>query len=97
MACGTPVIAVREGGVRETVLDGETGFLVDRDVAAFAEATKELLTDPGQSAYMGRKGRALTQAKWNWQRSVSQIEDALASVQAAKSHGGQGLDPGSSW
>src|ERR1019366_385268 len=32
-ACGVPVIAKAEGGVRETVIDGETGFLVDEDLA----------------------------------------------------------------
>jgi glycosyltransferase involved in cell wall biosynthesis len=36
-ACGTPVIGLRAGGLLETVVDGETGFLVDRlDPAAFA-------------------------------------------------------------
>lgn len=29
MACGTPVIAFRKGGLKETVIDGVTGFLVD--------------------------------------------------------------------
>ncbi|WP_230688848.1 glycosyltransferase [Micromonospora sp. WMMD558] len=29
MACGTPVLGLRRGGVLETVVDGETGFLVD--------------------------------------------------------------------
>ncbi|WP_341719330.1 glycosyltransferase [Micromonospora sp. FIMYZ51] len=31
MACGTPVLGLRRGGVLETVVDGETGFLVDSD------------------------------------------------------------------
>ncbi|MFD1082562.1 glycosyltransferase [Micromonospora andamanensis] len=31
MACGTPVVGLRRGGVMETVHDGETGFLVDSD------------------------------------------------------------------
>ncbi|MEV4488558.1 glycosyltransferase [Micromonospora coxensis] len=31
MACGTPVLGLRRGGVLETVLDGETGFLVDSE------------------------------------------------------------------
>ncbi|MEU9504725.1 glycosyltransferase [Micromonospora sp. NPDC048170] len=29
MACGTPVLGLRRGGVLETVVDGETGFLID--------------------------------------------------------------------
>jgi glycosyltransferase involved in cell wall biosynthesis len=36
-ACGTPVLGIRRGGLLETVVDGETGFLVDG-------------TDPGRYA-----------------------------------------------
>jgi glycosyltransferase involved in cell wall biosynthesis len=28
MACGTPVIGVNDGGLKETILDGETGILI---------------------------------------------------------------------
>jgi glycosyltransferase involved in cell wall biosynthesis len=42
-ACGTPVIGSRRGGLLETVVDGETGFLVDgSDPAAYAEAVRRL-------------------------------------------------------
>jgi glycosyltransferase involved in cell wall biosynthesis len=38
-ACGRPVVAFALGGARETVVDGETGFLVDEpSAAAFADA-----------------------------------------------------------
>jgi glycosyltransferase involved in cell wall biosynthesis len=38
-ACGRPVVALGLGGARETVVDGETGFLVDEpSAAAFADA-----------------------------------------------------------
>ena len=43
MACGTPVVAVKEGGVREIVIDGMTGILVDRDEKLFADAVESLL------------------------------------------------------
>ena len=32
MSCGTPVVGVNEGGVMETVLNGKTGILVERNV-----------------------------------------------------------------
>ncbi|MFI5834913.1 glycosyltransferase [Micromonospora sp. NPDC051300] len=45
-ACGTPVIGLRRGGLRETVIDGETGLLVDstdpRDHAALTRRLDEL-------------------------------------------------------
>lgn len=32
MACGVPVIGVDEGGLKETVIDGKTGFLLPKDI-----------------------------------------------------------------
>lgn len=43
MGCGTPVVAVKEGGVRETVIHKKTGLHTQRDETLFAEATSELL------------------------------------------------------
>ena len=45
LSCGTPVIAVKEGGVRETVQHGKNGLLLDRDEDAFAKGIIELLTN----------------------------------------------------
>lgn len=43
-ACGTPVVALDEGGARETVIDGRTGVLArDRSVDAFADALRTAL------------------------------------------------------
>ena len=44
-ACGTPVIGVKEGGVKETVKHGKTGLLVERDEYMFAEGIVEMLTN----------------------------------------------------
>ena len=57
MACGSPVIASRVGGLTTTVRDGVTGLLVpDGDVAALAACLRELLGDPDRRARMGREG-----------------------------------------
>jgi glycosyltransferase involved in cell wall biosynthesis len=46
-ACGTPVVALNDGGARETVSDGSTGVLVDRPtVEAFADGLNRLLATP---------------------------------------------------
>jgi len=44
MSCGTPVVAVKEGGVRETVIHNKTGLHVERDEKLFAAATIRLLS-----------------------------------------------------
>ncbi|MGH2519637.1 MAG: glycosyltransferase [Chloroflexota bacterium] len=57
MACGTPVVAANVGGLRSTVVHGETGFLVQgRDPARFAEHIAELLASPELRARLGRNG-----------------------------------------
>lgn len=46
MACGVPVIAVNEGGYKETVEDGVTGYLLHRDPKLFAQKIEYLLSSP---------------------------------------------------
>jgi glycosyltransferase involved in cell wall biosynthesis len=59
MAAGKAVIASRVGGLVESVVDGETGFLVpNRDVAALAAAIATLAKEPARGREMGRRGRA---------------------------------------
>jgi glycosyltransferase involved in cell wall biosynthesis len=58
MACGKPVVAVRAAAVPETVVDGETGLLVDRDdPEALAQALFALLSDPDRRRAAGEAGR----------------------------------------
>jgi len=44
MASGKVVLAVDDGGYRESVTQGETGFLLPPDPAAFASAITSLTT-----------------------------------------------------
>lgn len=45
MACGTPVVGVKEGGIKETVLHNKTGLLTQRDEKSFAKAIIKLSED----------------------------------------------------
>ena len=45
MSCGTPVVAVKEGGMKESVINGETGILTDRNEEMFADAIVELISN----------------------------------------------------
>lgn len=66
MACGVPVVSTNAGGPAETVLDGETGYLVPpRDVTALALYTLLLLRDPALRAQMGRAARRHVQERFS--------------------------------
>jgi len=58
MACGKPVVVTRSGGMVESVVDGSTGFIIDkRDPAALAEKIALLLEDKDLATSLGRRGR----------------------------------------
>jgi len=76
-ACTTPVVGVAEGGVLETVLDQQTGLLVQREPALFGEAIARLMSDTRLRAEFGRRGRIHVQESWNWDSSIGELLDAL--------------------
>lgn len=81
MACGTPVIAVREGGFQESVLDGATGFLIEPGPDAIANAVARLRDDPELASRMRRAARehVLT---WTWEKSGRRLEAILQAAAA---------------
>lgn len=74
MACGTPVVAVREGGIRETVRHNENGLLLERDPQLFADAVVQLLSDPGRYQQFITKGRQHVEASWSWTQCLRNID-----------------------
>ncbi len=66
MACQTPVVATRVGGMKE-IVDEQTGVLVERaDPAALADAIVRLLDDPQRRARMGAAGRRRVAEVFSW-------------------------------
>jgi glycosyltransferase involved in cell wall biosynthesis len=80
MACGTPVVGVREGGVVESIVHGQTGLLVERDPDRFAAAVQSLLANPDLVETYGRNAREHVIQNWNWDRSVSLLGSHLKSA-----------------
>ena len=64
MACGTPVVAVKEGGVRETVIHKKTGLLIDRDEELFGLAVEKMLSKDYKRYDMGKKSVKSVQNHW---------------------------------
>jgi D-inositol-3-phosphate glycosyltransferase len=73
MACGTPVIASRVGGLTYTVKDGRTGFLVPNDDPhALAKRIKLLLVDEDLRRDMGREATELAK-RYSWSAVAGQV------------------------
>jgi glycosyltransferase involved in cell wall biosynthesis len=76
MACGTPVVAVREAGYRETVVDGVNGYLVDRSASDIADALGRVLT--GSLGRSARQIRETVVDRWSWDVAVKRQIEQLA-------------------
>ena len=85
MACGTPVVGVCEGGVRESILHDKTGILTDRDESAFAAAVERLLTDEDKQKAMAARAADQIRAMWTQQKAGDRLLAHLET--AARGHG----------
>jgi glycosyltransferase involved in cell wall biosynthesis len=72
MASGVPVVAWRDGGLQETVLDNETGYLVD-DSVTFRQRVRLLLRDTRRRRAFGEAARARAE-QFSWRRTALQME-----------------------
>jgi D-inositol-3-phosphate glycosyltransferase len=80
MACGTPVIASRVGGLPYNVLDGITGILVpERDPEALAAEITRVLTDDALRHRLG-EGAAQVARYYSWEKITGQIVDLYRQV-----------------
>lgn len=77
-ACGLPVIAVAEAGVRESIVDQVNGLLVEHDPHAMAAAIDRLRADPALARQLGISGRLAVETKWSLAAGTDRIEQQLA-------------------
>jgi glycogen synthase len=69
MACETPVVATRVGGIKEVVVDGETGLMVPPgEPVKLGAALTRILEDPATAAKMGEEGRRHVLEHFTWDR-----------------------------
>src|SRR5207253_2780963 len=89
MACETAIVATAVGGIKEVVVDGETGFLVPIDQMAespfeprdpekfardLAARINQLIADPELCAKFGRAGRKRAEARFSWPAIAGQTK-----------------------
>jgi glycosyltransferase involved in cell wall biosynthesis len=81
MACARPVVGSRVGGIKTSVADGETGYLVPpRDPESVAERLLRLLTDPALQLRLGRAARRRIEEHYTWERVATLAADAFSEV-----------------
>jgi glycosyltransferase involved in cell wall biosynthesis len=65
LACGRPIITTNVPGCKETVIDGQNGYLVEpRNPMALAEAMLKLIREPKNIKIMGQQSRRLAETKF---------------------------------
>jgi glycogen synthase len=90
MACGTPVVGSKVGGIPEIIVDGETGFLVPLEYRSkvdcvpkdsekfqtlFAKKLNQLLTNPDLARKMGDASRKRAETVFGWRGIAKQTVD----------------------
>jgi D-inositol-3-phosphate glycosyltransferase len=79
LACGTPVVATRAGGLKTVVHHGETGYLVPRCPGFFAERLDTLLQNPDLLERMRLAARPSI-LQFSWKNVASQMQDVYEDV-----------------
>ena len=75
MAAGRPVVASNVGGLRETVVHGETGlFVPPRDAPALADAIERLLQNQDERTRFGRAGRDRVTSMFSIPRHAENVQ-----------------------
>jgi alpha-1,6-mannosyltransferase len=79
MACGTPVIAVAGGGVRESVVAGTTGWVLPADAGAFADAMLAAASGGPYLAAMREAARTRA-SEFSWDSFTQRVDDVMAAA-----------------
>jgi len=77
-ASGLPVLAGDSGGSPETVIPGETGYVV-HSVDDIVEGLEMLMDDPARSRSMGVAGRTLVEDVFTWPKVVERFREGFES------------------
>jgi glycosyltransferase involved in cell wall biosynthesis len=73
MAAGKPIVSF--AGSAKYLTHGERGLVVENgDVIAFAEATRQLLSEPALARRLGENARNYVRAESSWEKSAERIE-----------------------
>ena len=89
MAAGVPVVATSVGALTETVIPGQTGYLVDQgDWASLADRLTDLLGDPDLARSFGAAGRARAEQTFDWAVVAADLRDVYSRLEERRSRMG---------
>lgn len=77
MACKTPVIAVNEGGFKETVVNNRTGYLINRNKKELAKNIVFLIKNPETVNKFGKNGRERVTNIFSWEKHCDLLDNEL--------------------
>lgn len=91
MACAVPVVSTNVGGPSETIVQGETGFLIPpNEPDALAARVVELLLNPNLCAVMGARGRERVERNYDLRDSAARLGQVYSSALANSRGKGSG-------
>lgn len=73
-ACQVPVIATNVGGLPEVVLDGKTGYIVERDITQISDRLFQLHSNSDLRDEMGVNGNAFVSDHYDWKENVETMK-----------------------
>jgi starch synthase len=96
MACGAPVVGSATGGIKEVVVDGETGYLVpfgqdsngfptepEKFARDLAKKVSDLLANPEKCRQFGEAGRKRVEETFSWSAIADQTIELYRSLIAS--------------
>ena len=82
--CGCPVVAVDEGGVRQTIADGVTGHLVPATSQDLARSVQSVLSQPDGGRSMGAAAHDRISRAYRWEQGAADIIDLAQTVKPSQ-------------
>lgn len=68
-SCGVPVVASNLEGIRDAVIEGENGFLVEqKNISEFSDKIIDLLSNKDLRETIGRRARKVTEERFSWEK-----------------------------
>ena len=80
MACGTPVVGVKEGGLRESILHNKTGLLTQRDEKDFAKAVIKLIQDKQLWNRFSQTGIRYIDSVWTLEKAGERLLEHMYKI-----------------